>query len=687
MNFFQHQDNARRSTRRLVFLFVIAVILLLIITNVALLGSLWFFDVTLLQSPSARVQDFNNFQSNSEIIYYIFEYFNWPLVLKVSGSVVAVISLVIFLKRNELSGGGKIIAERLGGKRIDLNTDDAHERIILNVVEEMAIASGMPVPPVYLLPENGINAFAAGFNTSDAIIGISKGAIESLNRDQLQGVVAHEFSHIFNGDMRLNINLIAVLAGILFIGHTGWFVVRNFGGRRRRRRSSKDSSSAFFIVGILLIIIGFIGTFFGKLIKAAVSRQREFLADASAVQFTRNPEGISGALKLIGGSRFGSRLNAVHAEEMSHLFFSNALANRFSQGLASYLATHPPLEERIKRIEPRWNGRYLRMADEENVSPRSELKSEQSQKEKAEKFVKVLASGAVLGGLTGNASNLAAGINNLSHTIDTVGEPSEKSYASAQLSLQAMSENIKKALRDTDSAKALMYLMLFNEDSAVRSRQTNYLRENENQVVIDATAALLDSYESYPKAERLSLVDLAIPALKQMSGVGYQDFLKHIIFLVKADETIDLFEWLLHSLLVHYLKPNYEKAKPISAKYRDLSKLRIECRFLLSHLSYFGAKGGDYQSNFSAGFSLLDLGSTQIISYEQLKLEDLNNAIQHFMYLYPLVKPKLLKACAACIQADGIVTIEQFELLRAISALLDCPMPIMSADFELKEKS
>ena len=260
----------------------------------------------------------------------------------------------------QLRGGGRVVAEQLGGRLLHPDTTDPHERVLLNVVEEIALASGTPTPPVYLLEEEeGINAFAAGFTPDDAVIGVTRGTLHQLQRAELQGVIAHEFSHILNGDMQLNIRLMGVLHGILLIGILGYFVFRSAMFSSMGRRSDRGNAGiALLALGGGLIVIGSLGTFFGKWIKASVSRQREFLADASAVQFTRDPDGIAGALKRIGGFVSGSAVASPNAPEASHLFFGQAL----SGGLQSIFATHPPLAERIRRLDPSFDGEFGMLA-------------------------------------------------------------------------------------------------------------------------------------------------------------------------------------------------------------------------------------------------------------------------------------------------------------------------------------
>lgn len=329
VNFFEHQQQAKRNTGLLVVLFFLA--FTLIIGFVAVVTAAVFGGIA--------VQQNGDYQFSWQPIAWV--------VLIVGGGILT----AMLVKWLSLKPGGHVVAESLGGVRIEPNSTDPLERRILNVVEEMAIAANMPVPAVYLLPnEANINAFAAGYESKDAVIGLTRGAVETFSREQLQAVVAHEFSHILNGDMRLNIRLIAALAGILLIAHVGrmFFHSARFSTSRRR-----GNGNALPLIGLALFIIGYIGVFFGNIIKAAVSRQREYLADAAAVQFTRNPEALSGALQQIGAREYGSKIGHANADETAHLFFGQALSSWFT-----LMATHPPLDKRIKRIQPNWNGRY-----------------------------------------------------------------------------------------------------------------------------------------------------------------------------------------------------------------------------------------------------------------------------------------------------------------------------------------
>ena len=343
MDFFQDQETARRKTGLLIAYFLAAVVLIILLSYAIVAGAFLL----------AGRHDGPRLHSAADL---------WDpgLFAAVSLGTLALIGGGSLYRVASLAGGGHNVAEMMGGRPLASQTTDPDERKILNVVEEMAIAAGTPVPPVYLLEqEDGINAFAAGYAPGDAVIGVTRGCIQDLTRDELQGVIAHEFSHILNGDMRLNIRLIGALYGILLISMTGWIIFRStaYGNQYERRRDDdRRGANPWPLVGLALYVLGYIGVFFGNLIKAAVSRQREFLADASAVQFTRNPDGIAGALKKIGALSEGSRVRNPEAQEASHLFFGDAVGH-----LLGIFATHPPLVERIRRIDPSFDGDFSRI--------------------------------------------------------------------------------------------------------------------------------------------------------------------------------------------------------------------------------------------------------------------------------------------------------------------------------------
>ena len=423
MDFFAEQDQARKRSKWLVLLFCLAVI------GIALSA---FLVLSYLTEPS------------------------WNLFWLTGAGTLGVVVLASLGRIASLSSGGSVVAESLGGHLICPNTNDPQERRIHNIVEEMAIASGTPVPPVYLMEEKGINAFAAGYSPNDAVVGITRGCVEKLNREQLQGVVAHEFSHILNGDMRLNIKLTGLIFGIVCLSRIGEVLMRvaALSGSGRRRKKD-DGTMAILALGLALFILGLIGGFFGSLIRAAVSRQREFLADASAVQFTRNPDGISGALKRIGGYSVGSKLETASASDFSHMFFGSALGSIF--------ATHPPLEKRIKKIEPNWDSSF---PETDQISEKVDLASEQT--------------AGFAGGET--RSNGAHTEPSLTQAFDG---PSKENIEHARSLLAKIPPHLLDLSREPFGARCVIFALLLDPSNpTIRDKQIALIRnrlEKENQ--------------------------------------------------------------------------------------------------------------------------------------------------------------------------------------------------------------
>ncbi len=629
-NFYERQDVARRNTWWLVVMFVLAVI--------GIVGTT--FVVTAIAFGAAGGGD------------------GIPLEVPIGASVgaLALIGGGSAYKVAQLAGGGTVVAERLGGRRIYPNTTDPIERRLLNVVEEMALASGVPVPPVYLLTEEqGLNAFAAGFSPSDAVIGVTRGCAEQLTRDQLQGVVAHEFSHILNGDMRLNLRLIGVLHGILVMGLVGRELLRiaSHGGRSRSRKNG--SGVYLLLIGLTFVIVGFVGLFFGNLIKAAVSRQREYLADASAVQFTRNPEGIAGALKRIGAAVFGSKLTNPRAAEASHMYFA--------EGINGLFATHPPLEERIRRLDPAWDGEYP----------------------------PALPAGAVVGiedesmtGFVGAAPDDEqlldvdlVPLQVVQHAAEQVASPNEVHREYVRVLIAAMPPAILDAAHEPYGARALIYASLLDRDADIRANQLRMLEETSEPDVFELTLQLTKPVNRLDVRARLPLVDMTLPALRALSPSQYQEFMHSFDELVRADRRIGLFEWSLHTVLLRHLRPQFEPVRPKPIVYYGLQQLAGACSCLLSVLAR--ASQHDDSVAFEAGARHLAEIGVRLLPPDASGLNELENALHQLARVAPKQRARLVDACAACICANSEVNVAEGELLRAICDMLDCPMPPLVA--------
>ena len=642
MNFFESQDRVRKNTLQLVFLFTLAVVTLIIMTNLLVMVVFGYINSEQMQDGGTLLQQMD-----------------WQTFAAVSAGVGVVVLVGSLYKIMALSAGGKTVAEALGGQLIPQNTDDLKQRKLLNVVEEMAIASGTPAPPIYLLAdEPGINAFAAGFSPRDAVIGVTQGTIDHLSRDQLQGVIAHEFSHIFNGDMRLNIRLMGVLNGILIIGIIGYYILYS-ASYSRRGRSSDKGAGGILALAIGLMVIGFAGTFFGGLIKSAVSRQREYLADASAVQFTRNPDGIAGALKRIGGLEFGSKVENPGAPEVSHAFFAQGISG-FMQSLS---ATHPPLAKRILRIDPHWDGKFD--SSNKTDSPRDEEEADKKETMTREELAKKVA--AVVTG---------AAMADVANAIDQIGNPKQETINYARSLISELPMVIREAAREPYGARAVIYSLVLDPGREVRGRQLKHLQEYADPDVFVLTHKLIPEMDGLDIKYRLPLIDIVIPALKQLSISQYKSFRENLIALIEMDSRVDLLEWSLQKILFNHLDGQFFKLAHTKTRYSHPGQLKKEIELILSIMAYAGHQDqNDIEEAFSAATKTLEFSGLQLVAKNEISLSSLDRSLQKLAKLKPLAKPQLLKACAASVVHDQKISPVEVELLRAFSDVLDCPMP------------
>lgn len=663
MDFFDYQDQARRSTRRLVVYFVLAAVL--IVMAVYLAGMLVVH------------------YSMSDGLLEPFQWWNPQIFLWTASATLAVIVIGSIYKVYMLSDGGEVVARWLGGRLVSPNTTRPEERRLLNVVEEMAIASGTPVPSVFLLDkEEGINAFAAGFTPADAVIGVTKGTMTLLSRDELQGVIAHEFSHILNGDMLLNLRLIGVLNGILVIALIGYVIMR---GSRGGSGSKKDGGGAVVIFGLALYIIGYVGVFFGRLIKSAVSRQREFLADASAVQFTRNPEGVAGALKKIGGLVHGSGIQNPRAEEISHLFFANGMAHaklNLSSGRpvgrrpapqlhssVSFMATHPPLSDRISRIDPSFNGVFPVV----DLTPK-EIPAATDAEAAAE----------MAEGTAASKKAAAGGIPIIPEKLNQlVGKLDEAHLAYAAVLLSELPSQLQVNVHEPSGARAVVFALILSGDSEIRRAQFQLLHQSKDPFIAEQTLESSTLIDRCPPEARLPLVELALPALRNLSPQQYQKFKELVDQMVQADQEIDLFEYTLNHVLKRHLDPHFGKLRPPVVKYRSLGSLAKETSLLLSYLAHTGHENEEEaELAFEAAAQVLKESRAELTFHSQKEcdLTSFGTALDRLTLVSSPLKRSLLQACGACISHDNQVTVQEGELLRAISDALDCPMPPLLAE-------
>ncbi|MEP9317823.1 M48 family metallopeptidase [Pseudomonas sp. LABIM340] len=635
MNFFEHQDRARKQTGRLVLLLTVAVVCLVTITSFAL-GWLWRH----LGEPALHLTSRASLPDPE-------------LYLSVAAVIIGVVVLGALYKQVQLSAGGKVVAESLGGRLLNLSAGNADERRLLNVVEEMALASGSPVPPVYVLEDGSINAFAAGLTPRDAVIGITRGAIEQLDRNELQGVIAHEFSHIHHGDMLLNTRLTALLHGMLLLGLIGGMLLRGWsetstGIRVSSRSSSNDKNGGGSVVllvigaGVVLYVLGYVGTFFGQLIKASVSRQREYLADASAVQFTRDPSTIAGALKKIGSNPLGALLSAPRAAEFSHMYFGDGVGS-------SWFDTHPPLKDRIRRVDPGWDGRYPKF------EPRLD--------------VALMNQDAWTAAVTGQPYQPSA----VEVAVAAVGAPTAAHLLEARSTLQRLDERLQRAAHDSEGAEALIYGLLLDNEPGLRTRQLEEIKKRLNLSLALQLDLLEESLLRLDPGQRLPLLDLAMPALKQLDAKAFLALRENMALLIKLDGKVKLLEWTLLRIVERNLRPGSGKIGNV-----PLAELAEESATLLAFLARVGETSDvETAQAFADAWSGLPFPPRPLPADSSLR--DLEGALKKLEQLRPLQKPQLLKALARCIEHDGRISTGEAELMRAVADILDCPMPPLLA--------
>ncbi|MGB1261097.1 MAG: M48 family metallopeptidase [Akkermansiaceae bacterium] len=632
MNFFEAQDDARRRTKWLVLYFILAIIgVILSVYGVSTLVLLYTGAASGFWMPGVFL-----------------------VVAFGTGGVMGMGSL---FKTMQLNGGGAVVARDMGARQVDSHTTDTDERRLVNVVEEMAIASGVPVPEIWLMDDElGINAFAAGTEPGNAVVAVTRGCLQRLSRAELQGVVAHEFSHILNGDMRLNMRLMGLLFGILMISMIGRVLFHSL--RFINVRSSRDDKGggagimiAIVLAGVGLMIVGSVGVFFGRMIQAAISRQREYLADASAVQFTRHPDGIAGALKKIGGQEYGSKMNAAKASEASHLFFADG--GMFSFGMA----THPPLDVRIKAIQKSWNGEFIttnlpevaagRVGGTEGADPRAS-------------------------GFSG-ATSQSVPPPLPQQRIDHLGEPSEVDHAVGLRLLRGLDDTWLQACHDREEAQSLIFGLLLAEDNQLRSEEVMFVKKgagpDAGELALRWNARLGNLHSSV----KIALVDLAIPTLRRLTLPEYERFIEITQWLIASDGQVDLFEFMLQHMVQRHLDTQFYRKAYTKIKYRKLRSLIYETRVILSNMT---AIGGKEQREEAFATAIEESGMViEPLEGETANLTALEESLAKFNAATPLVKKQLIRMCGRAVMHDGVLESREAELLRATADAIGCSVP------------
>ncbi|MGM0558388.1 MAG: M48 family metallopeptidase [Myxococcota bacterium] len=682
MNFFEEQDRAHRNTGRLILLFGSAVLATVVGVYLVIRVVLFFNRV--------RTEAGHMNAPNMDFAWWSPEAFLLCLV----GTVV-VVGGGTWWKINQLAkGGGSLVCEELGGRFLDFRTNDRKEQMFINVVEEMSIASGVSVPLLYVLDdEKGINAFAAGFSPNEAAIAVSRGCLELLNRDELQGVVAHEFSHILNGDMRMNIRMMGILHGILMIALTGSIMMRlslGTGSSRRSRRNSDGGVIYLIVIGLALYIIGYVGRFFGQIIKSALSRQREYLADASAVQFTRNPKGIAGALKKIGGYDQSSRIDNPNADECSHFFFGDALERNW---LTSVFATHPPLKDRIRKVDPGFSGAFTRVdstaLDSDGARGQLEWSTGSGMGATAGVASGLAGADAGAGATRGQAHERQAASSqaqpntyrvNPDEVVDKVGRADAQQVDHARQLLASMPEELRADARDTYSAASVVFALLIDSDDRARELQYEILGAKLTEGLARETRRRVKLLTYLREEQRLPMVEILIPALRQMSTAQHDQFVSILDDLIFADDQVSLFEFCLEKLLYHRLEPTIQQGGASAAQFYSLTPLREDITVLFSRLAYIGHDTTDgAQRAFRAGMAQLDEGDwtrdASLLAESHCTFTELERALDRIGDSSNGVKKRIVQGIAHVVLADDEVTVGEAEILRAVCEVIDVPLP------------
>jgi Zn-dependent protease with chaperone function len=663
MDFFGEQRRALGQSKRLMALFLIAVGLIVAVIS-TVVAFAWAVFSTPDLGPAAPTA--------GELL---------PVAAVAALVTAAVIALSSWIRTSQLRQGGSVIALELGGTPIPPDTTNPSYQRLRNVVEEMAIASGVPVPDIYVLEqEAGINAFAAGYTTSDAAIGVTRGCLEQLNRAELQGVIAHEFSHILNGDMRLNIRLIGLLFGILMLS-----IAARYG--MHMSRGGRDSRGAVpvMLVALAVMIVGSIGVFFGRLIKAGLSRQREYLADASAVQFTRDNTAVAGALKKIAITAQGSQLVAADGEQVSHLLFGDGV------GYSRLFATHPPLLERIERLEPGFRPEQLReLAGQWQQRRKAEQEAAEAaeRREIHERFPGGLGSfpggealpggvvggvlaGAVLAGGAGAGTGAGGG-----SVARQVANPGFDHVRYAELLRGELPQVLADAAHMHDHAIDLVLAVLVDAAGRDRTLHLERIEADRGPDARTAVEALLPHFAELHPVQRAPLLAIAFPALKRRPGSELKAFRELVSALIHLDGEVSLFEYVLGRDLAAHLSDVDDPSRAQLFGTARLSEVLADAATVLAVLSMHGhVDVEEARRAYLRGLYALEPQATHPFAPPEDWIRALDAALPKLDRLEPVAKGLLIEALLVTVHHDGRVTLHEGELLRAICAALHCPLP------------
>ncbi len=652
MDFFEHQVQAKAASRRLLFLFLlVCLIIVMCVDGIAYLVLELFADD---KNPRAALSHVS-FQS----------FLDWQISLSGLGVSLICVSIIAFgcLKRwSELRKGGNGLAIHMGARSLGFASEDEKEQKLINVVEEMAIAAGITTPGIYVLDlETSINAFVAGYEFEDSALIVTRGLLMNLNREQLQAVVGHEFSHILHGDNRINIQLLVLLAGILWIAELGSKLAFHHSdhhnrSRRNNHRDTHNSKGPAIVIGFPLIVIGYVGVFFGRLIRTSISRKREFLADASAVQFTRNPHALAGALNVISENTHQGFLRSARAEEISHMCISPSKKSFF-------FASHPPLEDRINAIDITFLKRIQARA---RKTKRQENKQSDKQQDKLEKM-----------------QMYSAGISQLqqtgSHQVhDVIGTLNNDNLLYAMSLHDQIPYEYRQALHSSDKAKTMLLYLLLHENPSIKAKQLQWMIQQPS-ICQDYLQSLILMSQGLSTRLALPLVELLIPLLKTLKAPAKKQILEQVLFMARWDGELSIFESCLYSLL--RMSFEQDKARTTSHAIKKIQVVIEDVNHVISSLIHAaGGSDQEKQALHKRMMRVLSKRSATLLAREDINTKSLFTSLKKLKHLSPMLKRSLMDVCGDIVLHDGIVQSAEYETLRLMSLLMACPMPAISID-------
>ena len=628
MDFINHQKKARSKSKRLLWIFPFAA--LLVSSGIWALFAfvIWFL----------RLGDQSS--ESGEPLGYFDVLFTLPLLASFMGGTLFIILISSIWKMVQLRGGGLKVALELGGAPLLAETATAQEKQCLNVVEEMSIASGMPIPLTCVIESPSMNAFAAGTTPDNAVVAVTRGLLDELSRDELQGVIAHEFSHIVHGDIRINIRLVGVIHGMVVIGLIGermmqapeWMVARS---------DLKDLSVvrglliavAIMILGFFVVLIGLVGTAMGRLLQAAVSRQREFLADAAAVDYTRYPDGIASALRKISGLRPSNRLRVSRVSEFAHFMFTN--------GCSSWFATHPPIERRVARLE--------------GVDPES------------------------LGKLHEHAAQSVFDLTNPVAGIGFLDRSRPVSVKQAQSLLDDIPDRLRAAVQNEFGARAAILALLLHEDESHHKKQLNLIKTDLGPD-LEKEVLLLHAYvAAMDRVHRLVVIDICLPAISRHDRKQASDFSSVVRYCIDVDGRTDLFEWLLGRMVLRRLDAII-MMKTTNRETLGLRSVSTSAGIALAAVARRGASSDEAAlAAFTAAVSHLGIDQT-MPQRSQVTFSRLGTALDQLGRATLDVKSRILESILVACWHDERIHPGEFEMVRAVADGLGVRMPLQILD-------